>query len=119
MKGGVAMLSRHEIQFASREQFEAAWLHLLKVKTIGAPIVLLRGPNEKYKCQVRVQCPAEYEQPQSPARPILSAKDTRARWIKTTYIELYVDGVVVDLNRIPIPSDTPIIDKRFDNNTTP
>jgi hypothetical protein len=28
-------------------------------------------------------------------------------------IELVVDGRIVDLNHIPLPSDTPIIDKRF------
>ena len=28
-------------------------------------------------------------------------------------IELVVDGHIVDLNRIPLPTDTPIIDKRF------
>ncbi|MFC1737362.1 hypothetical protein ACFL1X_14715 [Candidatus Hydrogenedentota bacterium] len=28
-------------------------------------------------------------------------------------IELFVDGEIVDLNRIPLPADTPIIDKRF------
>jgi len=30
-----------------------------------------------------------------------------------TEIELIVDGDIVDLNRIPLPPDTPIIDKRF------
>ena len=28
-------------------------------------------------------------------------------------IELIVDGKIVDLNRIPLPIDTQIIDKRF------
>jgi hypothetical protein len=28
-------------------------------------------------------------------------------------IVLIVDGKIVDLNRIPLPADTPIIDKRF------
>ena len=31
----------------------------------------------------------------------------------TTYIELIVDGDIVDLNRIPLPADTPVIDMRF------
>jgi hypothetical protein len=31
-----------------------------------------------------------------------------------TYLDLIVDGKVVDLNRIPLPADTPIIDKRFE-----
>jgi hypothetical protein len=37
----------------------------------------------------------------------------RVRWMNTTYIELVVDGDFVDLNRIPLPVDTPIIDERF------
>lgn len=113
MTGGIAMLSRHEIRFGDRAQFEAAWPHILKVKSEGAPIVLYRGPSSKYRCQVRVQCPSLYEKPQSPAKPIMSATDTRTRWIKTQYLELYVDGETVDLNRIRIPKDTPIVDMRF------
>ena len=35
------------------------------------------------------------------------------RLMRTNYIELIVDGKIVDLNRIPLPADTPIIDKRF------
>ena len=31
----------------------------------------------------------------------------------TTYLELVVDGDIVDLNRIPLPADTPINDERF------
>jgi hypothetical protein len=34
--------------------------------------------------------------------------------MNTTYVELVVDGDIVDLNRIPIPADTPIIDRRFE-----
>lgn len=33
--------------------------------------------------------------------------------MNTTFIELVVDGKIVDLNRIPLPRDTPIIDERF------
>ena len=32
---------------------------------------------------------------------------------KRDFIELVVDGNIVDLNRIPLPADTPIIDERF------
>jgi len=32
-------------------------------------------------------------------------------------IELIVDGEIVDLNRIPLPAETPIIDKRFKDRT--
>jgi hypothetical protein len=34
------------------------------------------------------------------------------------YIELIVDGEIVDLNRIPLPPDTPIIDERFKDGKT-
>jgi hypothetical protein len=33
--------------------------------------------------------------------------------MNTTWIELVVDGDIVDLNRIPLPADTPMIDERF------
>jgi hypothetical protein len=32
---------------------------------------------------------------------------------RSTYIELVVDGNIVDLNRISLPADTPVIDERF------
>jgi hypothetical protein len=37
----------------------------------------------------------------------------RSTWANTTYIELIVDGQIVDPNRIELPLDTPIIDERF------
>jgi hypothetical protein len=37
-----------------------------------------------------------------------------AIWRATTEIDLIVDGKVVDLNRIALPADTPILDKRFE-----
>ena len=36
-------------------------------------------------------------------------------WRARTEIDLIVDGKVVDLNRIALPADTPIIDRRFQN----
>ena len=116
--GGKALLSTHEIRFSDREQFEAAWPHLLKVKAEGAPIVLNQGPSTTFKCQVRVQSPPADEEPESPAKPIANAQDTRARWIKTQYLELCVDGEIVDLNRIHIPMNTPVIDERFKDGRT-
>ena len=37
----------------------------------------------------------------------------KGNWEQTIYIELIVDGNIVDLNRFPLPADTPIIDERF------
>jgi hypothetical protein len=39
---------RYLIPFTEREEFEAAWPHLLKVKTPGAPIILTRGPRTDF-----------------------------------------------------------------------
>jgi len=37
----------------------------------------------------------------------------RSTWMNATFFELVVDGEIVDLNRIALPKDTPIIDERF------
>lgn len=88
----------YDIPFASREEFESAWPHLLKLKSPGASITFLRGPNLRVgsgkAAGVRVV----------PPYPRTSAE---------TKILLVVDGEIVDLNRIPLPADTPIIDLRF------
>jgi len=44
-----------------------------------------------------------------------SEKEGKERVVRRARIdiELVVDGDIVDLNRIPLPADTPIIDKRF------
>ncbi len=112
----------YAIVFNNREQFEAAWPNLLKVKTKGAPIFLMHGPNyfldalsdNKVQTGIVVHCPpASFAN--NPATPVgpTNSPNPRERWFNTTYIELVVDGEVVDLNRIPLPADTPIIDERF------
>jgi hypothetical protein len=114
----------YEIPFTKRAQFESAWPHLLKVKSQGAPVILVRGPSTRLGTRidagVRIQSPPR----QTGGRigleaPIDTTKSTRLpvreRWIRTTFIELVVDGEVVNLNRIPLPENTPIIDKRFED----
>jgi hypothetical protein len=87
----------HEIPFNTPKEFEALWPHLLTVKRPNAPLVLLRGPNkwlgEPVKAGVRLRC---------------------RKTGKPTTFELIVDGKIVDLNRIPLPAETPIVDKRFE-----
>ena len=103
-----------EIPFESREQFEAAWPHLLTVKSKGAPIVLLPSPYTwlgNTKAGVWVHNPPKGSK--QPEEPTKGNPNDRGRWYYTTYIELIVDGEVVDLNRIPLPPETPIIDLRF------
>ncbi len=105
------------IPFTKREEFVSAWPHLLKVKSKGAPIILVRGPKTDFMAikpaGVLIHTPARGTP--HPEQPLADfpAGNVRARWMWTTYIELVVDGKVVDLNRIPLPEDTPIIDERF------
>jgi hypothetical protein len=50
----------HEIPFTNRLQFEAAWPYLLAVKTPEAPIILLKGPNQRLgtiRAGVRILAP--------------------------------------------------------------
>ena len=108
----------YAIPFTKRQEFESAWPHLLKVKSKGAPVLLVRAPNfflgQHIKAGVVVHCPplGQADNPATPEAPINST-NMRERWLYTTYIELVVDGDIVDLNRIPLPADTPIIDQRF------
>lgn len=113
--------ARHyAIPFATREEFEAAWPRLLKVKSQGAPIFLKRGENfflgQGQAAGVVVHCPppGQWDNPETPEAPIEGVKEPHMRWMNTNHIELVVDGDIVDLNRIPLPEETPIVDERFE-----
>jgi len=54
--------------------------------------------------------PANSTQPEA---AITGHTNPRLHWGNTSYIELVVDGEIVDLNRIALPADTLIIDERF------
>src|SRR5580658_9081732 len=64
------------IRFTKREEFEAAWPYILKVRAKGAPISLVRAPNfflgEQYKAGVVIHCPPLPRQgsPPAPEAPI-------------------------------------------------
>jgi hypothetical protein len=87
------------IRFTDRDEFEAAWPHILRLKKKAVPLRLLRGPNfflgKDLKAGVVIHCPP-FGQSDEPAM-----------------LDLIVDGKIVDLNRIPLPADTPIVDERF------
>jgi len=106
----------YAIPFNKRKAFEAAWPHLLKVKSQGAPIVLRQGPSfwfgNKSSAGVCVHTPPKGE------APIEDGSQIGGHWERTIYIELIVDGEIVDLNRIPLPPNTPIIDERFKDGIT-
>ena len=119
IRGAAADTTFYEIPFTKREEFESAWPRLLTVKTAGAPVILVRGPDRYpgskiIKAGVRIHCPpGQVGEPVPPAGPLPGQLNLRATWLRTNYIELFADGDVVDLNRIALPADTPIIDERF------
>ena len=110
LEGPLILLLHYAIPFSDRDAFESAWPHLVKVKSHGAPIVLRRAPNfflgGEAAAGVCIHTPPEGDKP-------LSGQEAKGQWHKTIYIELIVDGQIVDLNRIALPPDTPIIDERF------
>lgn len=116
LEGPLRPLLHYAIPFDKREAFEAAWPNLLKVKSQGAPVVLRRGPSfwlgKGASAGVCVHTPPAGE------APIEDAGKIAGNWERTIYIELIVDGQIVDLNRIPLPPDTPIIDERFKDGST-
>lgn len=122
LEGPTVAQLHYLIPFKKREDFEAAWPHLLKVKSPGAPIILVPGPRTDFfeikPAGVIVRSPPKgTDRKANPESPISGVTEVRMKWMNTTYIELAVDGVIVDLNRIPLPTDTPIIDERFKDNT--
>lgn len=105
------------IPFTKREEFEAAWPQLLKVKSKGVPIILVRGPKTDFfdlkPAGVVIHTPP-VEQGAGNEVSLADAKKVHGEWrTKAAYIELVVDGEIVDLNRIALPADTLIIDERF------
>ncbi|HWE96519.1 MAG TPA: hypothetical protein VG269_21335 [Tepidisphaeraceae bacterium] len=116
--GPMAENRHYEIPFTKREEFEAAWPHLLAVKSKGAPIILVRGPKTDFMevkpAGVLIHSPpTNTDKRANPEAPIPGQNNPRTTWMNATFIELVVDGNIVDLNRIALPADTLIIDERF------
>lgn len=115
-EGPMLPLLHYAVTFTKREEFESVWPQILKVRSKGAPIVLRRGPSfwldKETKAGVCIHTPPNGE------APVAGDKITGGCWEQAIYIELIVDGEIVDLNRIPLPTDTPIIDERFKDGIT-
>ena len=102
----------YDIPFATREEFEAAWPHILSLKTKDAKITLLRGPRlrvaeGKKSAGVYIAPPRDVKPAQAEMFP--------ANIITTIW--LVVDGEIVALNRIALPTDTTLIDERLKDET--
>jgi len=90
------------------------------VKSSGAPIVINRNTSfwlGKGNAGACIHAPPEGKEPISGDQivPIVSGARPFAGGCldQTIYIELIIDGEIVDLNRIQLPVDTPIFDERF------
>ncbi|MHC4442475.1 MAG: hypothetical protein ACYTF1_19770 [Planctomycetota bacterium] len=132
----------YTIPFTNRDNFEKIWPTVLKLKDKGAPLrlrngqapsVRIYGPQRPGRLKIagqevkigRTWPPESVRNPDGllPEYIVFSKESwawipwsmglggyrTRAR----TDIELIVDGEVVDLNRIRLPAETPIIDWRI------
>ena len=118
-EGPLVLYRAYLIPFTKREEFEAAWPQILKVKSKGVPIVLVRGPKTDFfpvqPAGVTIHTPPVNEAP-GPENgvSIEDAQKAHGEWrTNASYIELVVDGEIVNLNRIALPADTLIIDERF------
>src|SRR5262245_8276146 len=98
LEGPLILLLKHEIPFTKREDFESAWPHLLKVKSKGAPLILVRGPytflSAHMKAGVVIHAPPrQIDRRANPEAPIPGSgwedpAQVRQRWMYTTFIEL-------------------------------
>lgn len=124
-EGPLVLYRIYVIPFTKREEFEAAWPQILKVKSKGVPIILVRGPKTDFfdlkPAGVIIHTPPVGEAP-GPEQgvSIADAQKAHGEWrTNSSYIELVVDGEIVNLNRIPLPADTLIVDERFQEKKQP
>jgi hypothetical protein len=138
----------YQILLQGRDEFEAAWPHILELKSKGAPLVLERSPyvsaGQRIEAGVCIKWPAgsvrqlpdgtrleaKAPWPQSARLPSGDLPEyvvpEHGTWVPATPgrvpdewyrarvdIILVVDGRVVDLNRLELPGETPIVDRRF------
>jgi hypothetical protein len=94
--GPMVATQHFEIPFTKRDEFEAAWPHFLKVKSKGAPIILVRAPKTDFMAikpagvLIHSPPPGQNENPATPEAPIPAQDNVRVRWMNTTFIELVV-----------------------------
>lgn len=112
--GPTVLNQHHAISFQSREEFEAAWPMIVGLKTKGAPIILRRGESFWLGGGTAGVCIHTPPKDQPVVNEVSSDEIDRIYASGAIYIELIIDGDVVDLNRIELPADTPIVDRRFD-----
>lgn len=116
-----------EITFKSREQFEAMWPHLLKLRPKEVPLTFREGPlvmfwgtrpakNKSAGIRILTWSHARAGKPVKPVKPVQTKFAKTPGYFMTQCtiyaIEIVVDGKVLDFKKIPLPSDVKVIDKR-------
>jgi hypothetical protein len=118
IEGPLGGFLHYEIPFTDRDAFESAWSHLLKVRSPESRIVLIRSPYEGTGARKGSSMKAGVlinSYPFAGSTADAPAKDSAPKTTSTTTVVLVVDGEVVNLNRIPLPSNTYIEDHRFND----
>jgi hypothetical protein len=102
---GLSENSEYVIPFHDQERFERAWPLVLAIRRAGGSLTLYRVGETGPDLPTRSEGPS--------VRVIAPTHRSRSPDQDRVDIVLVVDGQVIDLNRIPLPADTPIIDRRW------
>lgn len=109
LEGGFYPIRFHEISFKDSSEFKRYWPTLLSLKSSKTSITLLKSPDPVFgnlKAGVRIKC--------VPLNDLKAKEESVVKPKDKVWIELIVDGEIIDLNKVPLPGDAPIYDKRFD-----
>ncbi len=111
LEGPKQSFLNYAISFTTRDEFEAAGRTCLRSKRRA--LLLFCGGVPAFGLKMkRMLGFASIRHPKVKSRSP-TGRNAKGNWETTNYIELIVDGEIVDLNRILLPPDTPIIDERF------
>jgi hypothetical protein len=102
---GLSKNSEYVIPFQDRERFERAWPLILAIKRAEGSLTLYRAGETGPGLPTRLEGPS--------VRVIAPTHWSRSLDQDRVDIMLVVDGKVIDLNRIPLPRNTLIIDRRW------
>jgi hypothetical protein len=120
LEGGELNAVFYELPLTKREDFESLWPHVLKTRGERVPLVLLRSPDstfgKKVAAGIRIKCrPRQMEGKVAVSTKGAATKSQQLPDSDILEIQLINDGTIVDLNRIPLPPDSRIADRRFGN----
>jgi hypothetical protein len=107
----------YTIPFHDRTEFERLWPVILRLRTPGAPLVVKSGGvrlTDPAASHVGLNAGVRITYPSACTLPLKDPHYGDPRWDKgaaSTCVTLFVDGEVIDLNRIQLPAE--IRDERW------